>query len=570
MTISTVEDALSVLRADYSSLLEDLARGERVLWVGSGISRDQVPPVAELLSKVLSFLRDAIASSDPRDEHFLALREIIEQYLPEQLDEFLRSPGTWALPSDLSTLTNHYSAILATEVGTQDQDYLLWEALDIRETYGSPTLTPGPEHWLIAILVHEGVLDEAVTTNWDGLIERAVRDSTMPGAPEKLSVLVTAESFRSGRAPFKLYKAHGCAVLARTDPTYREYLVAQTFDIATWEHELKFIALVHKLRDLAKNRESLMLGTSVQDSNLLGQIARATQDLRWPWDPDHPACLFAEPHISQTQRDALRIYYRDDYPPHREDICSRSALGMYSGPVLGALAIHVTVEKLTIALGYEPNLAYSSDVLKGLQSGLAAIEHMLLTQANNHLDGVVTVLRSGLSALVQRYFDPANDLPTDAYRAIYDRPLKNGVDAAVRHLHIPELAVALGLLGVGAARGHWTLDIGLGDPREQGVLRLERTSSATGGASQVVITRDWVETNALKSTDYWTSNSGSIVVIQATGEPHRVSSRGLNGGLGSGRRRAGPSRRTTLLAELHGHADSIDTLVDRFRATVAA
>jgi len=475
----------------------------------------------------------------------------------------------WSVPSDLSELTNSYSKILATEVGEEDQDYLLWKAVDVRETYGSPDIKPGPEHWLIAILVHEGALGEAVTTNWDGLIERAVRESSIEVEPEKVSVLMSKDSFRTGRAQFKLYKAHGCAVLARADATNRKFLVAQTFDINTWRDNPIFTSMVDKLRDLAKNRESLMLGTSVQDSNLLGRIASATQDLRWPWDPADPACLFAEPEITATQREVLKLVYRDDYPPNRAKICATSALGMFSGPLLAAAVLHVVLEKFKIGLDYAPSFAGSSAVVSDLQAGISRIERLLVEDAGHAQPRIVELLRAGISSLVQRYFEPTTELAHDQYKAVYDHSIRVGADARFRHLELPELSVVLGLLGLGLARDHWTLELGTGVTLDRGVMQLSSTLVGASRSSKVVITRGWAETNALKATDLWVSDPSDLLVIQAVGERPTVPTRGPGGGIGSRRRFRAQTRRVSWLSQLEAFAGNTDQLIGAFRAEVS-
>jgi len=568
--ILAVADALDVLRAKYSEMLDDVARGERVLWIGAGVSRKQVPDVESLLSRVLTFLRDKIDLSATPDVHREALESIIRVHLPDELDDFLSNPTCWKVPPDLSSLVNVYSTILGTEVGLEAQDYLLWEAVDVRETYGNPGIAPGPEHWLIAFLVHEGVVQEAVTTNWDGLIEHAVRTSSIDEDPEKVSVLLSQESFRLGRARFKLYKAHGCAVLARADETYRQYLVAQTFDINTWRDNPIFTSMVDKLRELAKNRESLMLGTSFQDSNLLGRIASATQDLRWPWNPDDPSCVFAEPQITPIHREALKLVYRDDYFANRVEICDRSAAGMFSGALLGAATLHILLEKLSIGLAYAPSFATSGDVVSDLEGGIEAIKTMLAADAGDSVERVVELIRDGISPLVLRFFEPTTELAHTKYKAIYDQPVKAGVDAQFRHLGIPELSVALGLLGVGLLRDYWTLSLGTGGAIASGVFEV---TSRVGGSPpwRLVITRDWAETDAMKATDMWITDPGHLLVVQALGDRPRAVTRGPAGGLGSGRRRPSPeSRRVTWLSDLESHSGDTDELAATFRAEVSA
>jgi hypothetical protein len=63
-----------------------------------------------------------------------------------------------------------------------------------------------------------------------------------------------------------------------------------------------------------------MLGFSAQDYNVLVQIAAASQDIAWAWEPSDPAYMFAEPQISTSQKAVLAAVYREDYPPNRTQI----------------------------------------------------------------------------------------------------------------------------------------------------------------------------------------------------------------------------------------------------------
>lgn len=564
-----IKSTLIQLRARYTALLEDLSRGERVLWIGSGVSRDQVPPVEALIRMVLEFLRDTLVPDDPTDPHLLALKEIVTAYLPAEIANLSAAPSAWAVPTDLSALVNSYSSILGTDVGVEEPDYLLWEAVNVRETYGGPALVPGPEHWLIAILVHEGAMEEAVTTNWDGLIERAVRDSSMPLQPAMVSVLVSSESFREERSRFKLYKAHGCAVLARQDPANRRFLVAKDYDINGWQHNPDFRAMVSKLKDLARNREALVLGSSVQDHNLLGRIAEATQELTWHWDPDDPAFLFAEPSISNTQRLALEFVYRGEYTANREAIRAGSAIGWFSGPVLAALAVHVVFEKWRVGLAHALGFAGSGDVAAGLVQGVDAIEDLVLTLAGPSPDRTVELLRGWHSALVQRFFQPEDELQDHQYRAVYDRPVQAGHDAQFRLLNLPELGVVLGLLGLGQQRRSWTMSLSADAAIGAGVIELTPLRPGSGGAIKVVITRDWSETNQLMASQLWAGDSGVLLAIQAKGDPVAAFPRSPLGGLGSGRRRPDDQeRRVTHLSVLEAVSTDTETLITAFESAV--
>ncbi|RHW25398.1 hypothetical protein D0Z08_19410 [Nocardioides immobilis] len=566
MPIATVGEALASLRANHPSLLDDLNRGDRAFWVGSGVSFDQVPGLGELLHRVLEFLRANIDAAATDDMHRDALDRIIEEHLPSELATFRADPCAWPIPTDLSELETSYSEVLGTEVGDRPQDYLLWDAVDVRQTYGSPDINPGPDHQLIAFLIHEGVLTDIVTTNWDGLLEKAVEESAPAGNPPPLAVVMSSESFRTARGRCTLYKAHGCAVLAREDEANRQYLVAQTTDIAKWLNAAIYAPMVERLRTLARTRRSLMLGLSVQDYNLLSQIAGASEDLPWHWDPRDPAYLFAELVIKTSQRNVLQVAY-DNYTEHRVPICGNSATGMYSGLLLGASVVHVVTEKMRLGISYAPAFAGSAAVVDGLGAGVTRLETGIVEDASGNLGRLVELIRAGISSMTNRYFDPTSTLGDDEYAPFYGQPLGLGVDDHFKRSGLPELSVALGLLGLGVERHHWTMAVGTGTAVESGVIELT-SGHLSRKPSKVVLTRDWTATNALTASDLWTSDPGDILVIQATGDHEIRYARGVSGGIGSGRT-AKHDRRQIWLTDLESHAGDIDALMDAFRAEVS-
>lgn len=564
----SIGEALALLRRQSPGLLEDLSTADRVLWVGSGVSYGLVPGLKKLLWSVLDFLQRRINDPAEGEDHRRALEEIVAEHLPHELVAFRADPANWAIPGDLAALVNSYSSILGTEVGQHPSDYLLWEAIDVRETYGALTLQPGAQHRLIAYLLHEGIIEKIVTTNWDGLIEKAVDESSGRGQPPLLGVLMTNESFRTARGATMLVKQHGCAVMAREDVSYREYLVSQTNDIAIWLNSSIYSRVVSEVRAVAKDRKSLMLGFSAQDYNVLVQIAAASQDIPWTWDISAPAYIFAEPQVNASQKALLSAVYGDEYPQNRPEICAASAAGMYSGPLLGAGVLHLVIEKFMIGVDYAHAFAVSAKVVEQLKVGLTRLEVHIADEAESDLDRLVELLRSGVSALTRRYFRPADGLMSGEYMPVYGKSLKNGAGEEFKNLRISELAVALGLLGLGCEQGYWALTLRTGLASEGGVIELT-PARATATPLKFVVTKDWEATNSLKGTDLWALESGELVVIQATGDEAPALSRGIGRGIGSGRK-VKNARRSVWLSDLAKFAaDPID-LMGAFRAEVSA
>lgn len=562
----TVKTALAALRANHLGVLDDVVRGDRVLWIGSGVSRGQVPDVVELIRMILSFLQDRMTSTDANDSHFVALRRIVAARLPGELASFDADPRTWAVPNDLESLRSHYSEILAEEVDPHPSDYLLWDAVNVRETYGSPNIAPGPQHVLLGILIQEGVIRSIASANWDGLIEAAA--SACDGSARTLAVLVSNDDFRTQRGDAELYKFHGCAVRARTAPDdYRAYLVAQTVDIVRWNTEDRFRAVREKLGTLAETRKAVLLGLSAQDYDILGAVAGATKRQPWPWIQDSPAYFFAEPSVQNGHRNIMKIAYGETYDTHRNDIAPRSTAGMYSGPVLGALVVHTIVRKLQASISRATDININPGLTASLEAGVERLADRALTYAGCDLARLVSLLIGGYASLVGRYLEPAQIAPPGRYRSVAPGTLR---DIAAKPepilMNVPEFAVLLGLLGVGEDQKLWQLRIECGLSADRGVLAVLSVHRAT--STRIVLVRDARAASEFKSSEIWQSASTPLVVIQASGERPAPMARGLARRIGSARK-SHPVQKEAWLSEIRQHAADTSSLLDAFRAEVS-
>jgi hypothetical protein len=61
---ATVVEVLACFGTDFANMAASFARGEYLLWLGSGISRDVVPNVRIMIQRLLEFLQ---AEADPTD-----------------------------------------------------------------------------------------------------------------------------------------------------------------------------------------------------------------------------------------------------------------------------------------------------------------------------------------------------------------------------------------------------------------------------------------------------------------------------------------------------------------------
>lgn len=73
----TVPDVLARFDTTFSEFAAAFDDGQYVLWLGSGISRDKVPSVGELVERVIEHLRSNIIADDPGCPYRTALGEVL-------------------------------------------------------------------------------------------------------------------------------------------------------------------------------------------------------------------------------------------------------------------------------------------------------------------------------------------------------------------------------------------------------------------------------------------------------------------------------------------------------------
>ena len=227
-TTISVLDTLHKLDDDFGAMAVAFENGEFALWVGSGISR-KAPNLGVLVTRAIEFLRqmavDATTSVKFRPALTRALRlagvEIadVEPHIKENF------PGWPNYLQIRDALSNKYSELLDVRVPGEPNDFMLWDAVDVREAFGRPA-APACEHLSIAILILEGALQEIASANWDGFIELAIIQ--LAGRIEgNLQVVVDPAHLRDAPGKARLLKFHGCIIHATDDPTtYRKCLIA--------------------------------------------------------------------------------------------------------------------------------------------------------------------------------------------------------------------------------------------------------------------------------------------------------------------------------------------------------
>lgn len=484
----TVSQTLDLLGGPHATFARGVADGRYTLWLGSGISRDRLPDLGVLIKRVLRFLHDRLAPGGVDCPHRQALEQIVDMagLRDHERAKFAvdDDPLGWPVLDDVITgLTHQYSEMLAIEVDGEPSDYLLWEGVDVPATYGGPG-TPDCEHLCIAILVLEGVVTEAVSANWDGLIEDAVAELT-GGTDGVVQVVVLPEELRGANRPLTLYKFHGCAVLAARDPTrYRSALVGTRPRITAWTSDTNVKPIRTKLISIATEHPTLVVGLSAQDVDIQQLFAEAEAAMAWPWPTDPPAHVFSGDGLGLDHLNILRVVYREDYDTQSEDIRTHALVRAYGKPLLTALVLHVLATKLRAYIGAVEAPHLPPGDRAELAGGIAVLARLAAdTAESDRFAFVRNFIAAQRSALVRFRGEDRDPASSGIYTPLSTSPADRvHADAALATNGLRELAAALSLLGRGVARGAWTLGRGALTSGTEGVV----TVSAGGGAEAAV------------------------------------------------------------------------------------
>jgi hypothetical protein len=516
----TTSEVILALDGTFASLANGVAAGDYAFWLGSGISRGVVPGLPDLLEKGLKFLQERVQAGEPDCPNKVALRDIFEAGGLSEADvaaiDLDQTVGSWPNLDDLlNRLTNNYSKVLEVPVGGEDEeDFLLWEAIDVCGTYANSSLQPDAEHLCIAILILEGAVRVAASANWDGLIEESVRRLS-GGSDYILRVLVLEDEFRLADARSDLIKFHGCAVMAKTDPLkYRKMLVARKSQIAAWIQNPDYAVMLDRLTDLVATRPTLMVGLSGQDANIQEIFSQAEAKLTWSWPSDPIAIVFAEERIGQDQRVLLKLIYGDKYHPNRAEIDSSARSGAFAKPLLLGLVLYTLSAKLCLLVNSLQVPAMKAAELTELREGIHSLRDRLGEAADGDFAAfalnfvrlwslVLTTFRTGVPPTrnSERY-EPLSAQPIHIATADPNFPLEA----------MQNLAVAISLLGKGAARAVWELTPG--DPLmpNVGVCQIVSVDS---GRSNLFIVQDSAVLSRLEASGILNLTDPDVLVIHA-------------------------------------------------------
>lgn len=516
-----------------------------------------------MAKKVIAFLQTRVEAGNPACRFRDALGRVLAIASPTKEEwercDFDTDPVTWPdLDVIAGRLVSQYSQMLNVEVDGERQDYLLWEAVDVPNTYGDPANEPDIEHLCIATLIAEGVASEIVSANWDGLIEKAMVE--LVGTAPILQTHADSLDLRQVPLRANLYKFHGCAVKAKADEArYRASLIGRQPQVNAFRHAAA--TMRDRLVGLATTRRTLMLGLSAQDADIQDLFVAGATDMPWGWPCDPPAYAFSEQALGQNQEGLLQNVYGGAYDQHtRTAIKAQALVRAYASRLLPAMLLHVLTTKMRFLVDMAENGLPDRERVR-ITAGLKRLRNEVAT--SNPWDDVSTrsfLRRAGyVQSLLRkgRGRRPGEGI----YKAVTDTPVQQFMaDPDVRASGLPEASVGAGLLGMGLEVGAWTVssdDPGL--PKAAAAI----VTSGTGSA------RVYFSATTESAIQLWASGivedgDDAIVIHSSTLPPS--STRSPRGSLG----RSGTTGvRDVCVGNLLASNRDADMLLRRFREEAA-
>lgn len=557
----SISETLVVLDGAFQAVARGVASNQYALWLGSGISRERMPPTKGLVLRVLGHLQQLCdpTDSDCRFRHSLDAIISLAKPSPAEQEEidYSTSPLNWKCGEAIAErLTLNYARMLDMPPDGEDLDYLVWTALDVGGVYGDQSIKPDVEHLAVAALAVEGVASDIASANWDGLVEQAVVELT--GADTALRVVVQQADLRRAPSQSTLYKFHGCAILASSDPdNYREHIVGRASQINGFAALNQNPAVKNRLTDIATTKPTLMMGLSAQDANIQGVFAQAAANMKWPWPHDPPACVFAEDQLGADQVGLLQNVYNAAFATSTSSAIKASAhLRAFGRSLLPALWCEVLRRKLNEMA--KRKTAVPAVERAKLEAGLTELRNRaaaacLPGQQEAFFRAALFTVRRALS-LFRRAEEPSVDGPL--YESLTPADSSGiATDHSLLNTGLPELAAGLGLFGFRASQGGW--DIVVSNPRsaKPGALRV-----VTADTSAEIFFAANAEVSNKMFRDGIVADDDPAVLVHSHAIPERYtrSPRVALGRDGSARLREVSI--SALLAETQIVADVIDRL----------
>lgn len=459
--ISVIE-VLERFEQDFAAFSSAVENGEFAFWIGSGISRN-APSLGRLLSKAAEFLREKALAEGGDGKFSSTMRELlrIAEFDPTLLDDNIQEDfSRWCdQETIINRLWNKYSEVLDLRVPDEPSDYILWDAIGIREAFENPP-SPAIEHFCIAALILEGAVHDIASANWDTFIEQAV-DKLSCGAPNIIQVVVDPNQLRSQPGRARLLKFHGCIRHATEDPdSFREYLTGSTTQISDWPQTPQLAAIRNELVGIATNQKALGMGLSMQDQNLHQTLSRAKEVNPWPWpsEPNAPGYVFCEDSLTTGQKAALRLVYRDTYDANAADIIAGAHLRAWPEQVLIALLLQLTFHKLEYLLIDWIASIGKAALNADLNVSLRACRDFVANSATDNRQAFFEQAHMTWPRLISLYRKGTVPNSAGAYEAVSATSLSQlPGDQLARDSHLGQLALTLCLVNHGRTLGLWTL-----------------------------------------------------------------------------------------------------------------
>jgi hypothetical protein len=477
--------------------------------------------------------------------------------------DLTKAPSDWPnINALVERLLNRYSQLLDIRIPGKADDYLLWDIVDVRDTYANDNLEPDCEHFAVAMLALEGVVPTIASANWDGLIEKAVAMLTA-NTPDILAVYVRADDIRGASRRSHLYKYHGCAALAKADEAkYREYIVGRQSQITDWPTDNRFGVMQNRLVGFTSTSRTLMVGLSAQDSNIQAIFSKGRALMTWPYPSHPPAYSFAEEELGADQETLLKCVYKQAFDANQVAIEAGAKVPAYGKSLLTALVLSVLGQKAVgfIQLVDAPGLSPAER--NKLAAGVLNLRDAAAVSAGNSLEEkrrFVKALVGSLSRLLAMFRGDLAAHAAGVYGPIGVFAI--GQQAGDPQLHqsaMPELAVLTGIVGIGRSGDGWNLTPVAGN-LSAGSFTLQ--SSSTQAAQKIFAVSNSEALSRLVLNGIVDEEDPNTIIAICSAPVQRLQ-RSPGGSYG---RMESPSCREVGLRSLIVDATSTDHLMARFK-----
>ncbi|MDA7087252.1 SIR2 family protein [Pseudomonas sp. SA3-5] len=548
-----VREVLEKLESEFASAANAVANGEFAVWVGSGISR-QAPNLGNLIERAFDYIRERAIAAGTAAAYMPALEEALglAEVEPATVQAQYGQPLAYWPEHDtiIDRLWNKYARVLDIRIAGTAADFILWDAIDIRQAFQDPA-PPAAEHLCIAILILEGAVQSIASANWDGFIEAAV-DRLSNRVPGVMQVVVDPGQLRGPAGRARLLKFHGCIEHAAREPSaFRRFLTGSYTQIMDWPEKPEFLAMCNAVVGLATAQKTLVLGLSIQDNNLQTLFARAKAAHAWPWPcaPAAPAHIFCEDRIQQGQRDVLRLSYGDAYNENAAAIHEATLLRAWGEKVLIALVLKVLGDKLSAlmeltltALGKGLVAGELEPLLKAVRDDIAELA-VPAPGAHNRTD-IVNQAITLWSRMLSLFRSGRLPISADAYETLSNSTLNLiATDQNAQAAGLGRLGVALSLLQYGRTTGLWEIHKPVAEDLKSGAitacaLRLDGTNRP------IFVVKSATEAIALNMNGGFAD--GNAIILHADDAWHQM----VGSGASARRVRSAPGR-TGRVGETH-------------------